>query len=368
MVSSSIFSNSKEAMMGKKAKVYIIVLNYKTWQDTSQCLESLLKLNYSNFKIVVVDNASPNNSMEHLLAWAKGEELMQMVPPSKLSHLTQPTKKKPIQLTYLSQAESKKKDINNHDLVFIKSDKNLGYSAGNNIGISYGLNQGDADFFWILNNDVVVEPDCLDLMIEKTIFYKQNNKKVGIVGGKIMHYHLPDRIQAASGSLFFKRFLFFRIPRPTVGLGNLEIDYGQYDREVDVDFVNGACMLVSREYVENVGLLSEEYFLYLEEPDWTERGKKNNWELGYSWQAKIYHKEGASSGGGTHRRDKVSFLSDFYFHRNKVLFVQKYYPQYLLFVYLGLLITILKRFFKGQWNRAAKFTTIFYKPTTAFNA
>ena len=70
-------------------KVYIILLNYNGWRDTQECLESVLKLDYPNFQIIVVDNQSPNDSMSHLLAWAKGEELASVDNP-ELAHLSTP--------------------------------------------------------------------------------------------------------------------------------------------------------------------------------------------------------------------------------------------------------------------------------------
>jgi hypothetical protein len=343
-------------------KVYIIVLNYKNWQDTVECLESLFKLDYKNYQIIVVDNNSPNDSIERITKWANGNETVISVVNPELQHLSFPPVQKPVRFKLLSQTESLIQNSITDKLILIKADQNRGYSAGNNIALKYGLAQNDADFFWILNNDVVVEPNALSTLTEKAAFYKESNQKVGIIGGKVMYYHLPNRIQAASGS-------FFRLKtaRLTTGLGHFEEDKGQYDKEVAVDFVMGACMFVSKEYIEEVGLLSEEYFLYLEEPDWVEKGKrKGAWETGYAWNAKIYHKEGGASGGGTHRKNKISFLADFYVQRNKILFTRKFYPQYLPFVYLSLLAIIIKRIFEGQWKRIPKLFSILFNPNRAF--
>jgi len=342
-------------------KVYIVVLNYKNWQDTVECLESLLRLDYNNYQIIVIDNASPNESMHHLAEWAEGKSNYHIQPNDQLKHLSQPTVEKPVSYQLLSLTESFKKQPHTQILILIQSPENRGYSAGNNIGLKYGLAQNDANFFWVLNNDVVVERNSLKTFVEKADYYQQHKQKVGLIGGKMMHYYSPDTIQAAGGCLFNRL-----ISRPSTGLGNFEEDHGQYNKEVAIDFVSGACMLVSKSYIEDVGLLNEEYFLYQEEPDWAERGKRKNWSLGYSWHTVVYHKEGGSTGYDTHRRGKVSFLSDFYYQRNKILFTRNYYPQYLVFVYLTLLMVIFKKAVQGNWNRIPKFISMLFSPTRSF--
>jgi GT2 family glycosyltransferase len=121
--------------------------------------------------------------------------------------------------------------------------------------------------------------------------------------------------------------------------------------------------------VREVGLLAEEYFLYYEEPDWAERGRRmGNWELGYAWKARVYHKEGASTGGGTHRRKTVSQLSDFYFVRSRILFTRKFQPYCLPTVYAGLLIAIANRLWHGQPDRALMIVKTMLSPRRTFKS
>jgi hypothetical protein len=172
-------------------------------------------------------------------------------------------------------------------------------------------------------------------------------------------------IQCASGSHLNKW-----LGRLSTGLGNGQPDQGQFDvEEVDVDFVTGSCMFTSAAFVEEVGLLAEEYFLYYEEPDWAERGRRaGDWQLGYAWKARVYHKEGASTGGGTHRRKSVSLLSDFYFVRSRVLYTRKFNARYLLTVYLGLLLAMASRAWNGQWNRILMILKVMLKPIRTYKA
>src|SRR3989338_3576803 len=100
--------------------VAISVLNYNNWKDTIECLESLLRLDYPNFRLIVVDNCSPNDSVKEIRRWAE------------------------------------RKDSNS--LTFIESAKNLGYAGGNNLAIRHGLDHG-ARYVWILNNDTIVSKD-----------------------------------------------------------------------------------------------------------------------------------------------------------------------------------------------------------------
>ena len=85
----------------KYSKVYIIILNYNGWADTIECLESVLKNDYPNYQVIVVDNNSPNNSMEYIKAWAEGKLDVWVKPAHPLRHLSFPLVKKPIPICLL---------------------------------------------------------------------------------------------------------------------------------------------------------------------------------------------------------------------------------------------------------------------------
>jgi len=109
-------------------------------------------------------------------------------------------------------------------------------------------------------------------------------------------------------------------------------------------------MFVSREFIEDVGFMFEDYFLYYEELDWILRGKRKGWQIGYCWDSVVYHKEGASIGSNIEGKKK-SELADYYFFRNRIKFTKKFCPQFLITVYLGFIITVFNRIRRGQFRR-----------------
>jgi len=112
----------------------------------------------------------------------------------------------------------------------------------------------------------------------------------------------------------------------------------------------GASMLVSKHFIETIGVMGQDYFLYYEDLDWSIRGKKL-FKLACSLNSIVYHKEGASTGGNTKGKNTKSKISDYYSIRNRVLFTKKYFKWYLPTVYLGLIITVINRIRRKQYSR-----------------
>lgn len=326
----------------RNQKIYIIILNYNGWQDTIECLESVLKSDYPNYQIIVVDNDSPNSSMEYIINWAEGKQEVIYDKTSQLKHLSQLFEVKPVKYIYytkyeaLSGGDKEKEMRDKNPLIFIQAGENGGFAAGNNVGIKYALAKNDFEYIWLLNNDTVIEHDCLSRMIDKVETYKREKKKLGLMGTKLFYYDTPDVIQAIGGS-------YNKWVGDSTHIGTFEKDEGQYDNEdiiYKMDYPIGASILVSKVFLIDVGLLNEEYFLYYEELDWVMRGKLKGWEIGYCWDAKIYHKEGQSIGSHPMKR---SFLSEFYLFRNRLIFSKKYFNNYTAFVVMRLWLTYIKR-------------------------
>lgn len=227
--------------MTDNKQVYIIILNYNGYQDTIECLESLLFLEYPDFQVVVCDNASPNESEFYIKEWIR-----------------------------------KHNDIRFH---FIQTGKNLGFAGGNNIGIRYAMDQG-ADYIWLLNNDTVVKPDTLIELIRCV----EKNKKIGICGSTLYSYFNKDEIASIGGYY-----------NPVTGTTeNIKDQYSI----LNLSYIVGASMLFRREVFEDVGLLQDDYFLYFEELDMAER-IHGRYKMDVALNSIVYHKEGASIGNGS---------------------------------------------------------------------
>ncbi|WP_169921759.1 glycosyltransferase family 2 protein [Spirosoma rigui] len=340
-------------------KVYIVLLNYNGWADTLECLESLAKLTFPRYQIIVVDNCSENNSLQYIQEWANGSRQSVVYPANTLCHLSHPPVGKPIPYKLYSriEAESGGDRQDTSSMILIQTGANLGFAGGNNVALRYILERGDGEYVWLLNNDTVVEPDSLMHLVD---CHKKNAvRKAGIVGAKVRYYHNPALIQCIAGASYNKWFGYSQ------QIGNQAFDQGQFDTDtVKPDLIIGACMLVSTSFLKTVGLLNEEYFLYFEEQDWSERARRNGYTLAYTTQAVIYHKEGGTIGASQWKGN--SPLSDYYLTRSKLLFTEKYFGgPTLMTVKLSFAATLVNRLLRKQFSRIPMLIKLVLNPHTS---
>lgn len=329
----------------KSKKVYVVVLNYNGWRDTLECLESLLKLDYQNLQIVVVDNASGDGSAEKIRAWAAGSLLPDVQNPD-LASMSTPAHAKPLTLR-LVPADAMAAAAPNRDglpIVLIESAHNGGYAAGNNHGIRFALNDPDCAYLWLLNNDTVVRPDALTHLVARC----ETDPAIGICGSALVYYHDPVTLQARGGA----RFNRWIGTSHHVGEGAaFPSEAGPAPGET-LDYVVGASMFVTRTFVEQAGLMYEDYFLYFEEIDWACR--RGALMVAYAPQSVVYHKEGATIGMNK-KSVQYGKGGDFYLHRNRLVFARRNFPLGLPVVALRLLVVAMKSIQAGRWGRARMF-------------
>ncbi len=275
------------------SNVAIIILNWNGKADTLVCLSSLQKVGYPRLHIYVVDNGSADGSLEILRS---------SYPPSD-------------RLNYLSIKE------------------NLGYAGGNNFGLVKALKNG-ADFVLFLNNDTLVEPDFMDILIETA----RENQNAGVLGPKVLCY--PDR-----------HLIYSRGERYSLWFNQRTVNIGEKDlmdevKPRKVDYVVGCAMLVSRKFIERVGMLDETFFAYFEEIDWCLRGRKSGFDVLYVPKAVIYHKGGASTGG------TFSPIASYYRTRNWIYFMRKHAAFYHWFTFIPIFSYVfMRRFLKALLKR-----------------
>ena len=253
--------------VNKNPLVSIILINYNGSADTIECVESLSKVNYNNVKIIVVDNASTDNSVEIL-----------------------------------------KQNLNQDNVIIVESPENNGFSAGNNLGI-LEARKLNSEYMLILNNDTLVEPDFIEPLME--VF--DNDEEVGCVISKILYASEPDKIWYAGGT--FNPW-FCRADHDAYNLADTNVE------EVKpVEFASGCCMLLSKKAIEKTGLMDEDYFLYVEDTEYSLRLRKAGFKLMYTSKSVIYHKVSATTSAG-------SDLSQYYTIRN-TLYLGKVYSSFL---------------------------------------
>lgn len=316
-------------------------MNYNSWNDTIECLESILKLQYPNFRIVVVDNNSPNDSFIRLKEWSENKLCHYLPTAHQFRSYSIPTveKEPPLIITDMD-------DLRTYESVplitLIQSSVNGGYSAGNNIGIKFCLAQNDVQYLWILNNDTVVEETSLGSMVSSVLTGSKEGKKLGLFGNRITCYHNTDVDQVS--------YYHFKSSNATVEPVKTRVDEFLILEDCRSFYPCGASIFVTKDFVDEVGLMDERYFLYYEEPDWSIRASKKNYSLGIFNHVPVYHKEGASAGSSVDGKFRSSF-SDYYLIKNRFTIIRKFYPANLWIVYISMLGIAVNRILRKQYDR-----------------
>jgi GT2 family glycosyltransferase len=245
-------------------RVTIITVNFNQPLLTGLFLNCVSNCNtYQNIEIIVVDNGSSEN---HVSDWQSSHPGVR----------------------------------------FIRSEKNLGFAGGNNLGIR----EASGDYLFLVNNDTEFSRG----LIESLVDILDSKNTIGAVSPKILYFENPDIIQYAG---------FTKMNMKTGRnhcIGQMETDLGQYDASTGpTGFVHGAAMMIRKEAIDKAGLMPELFFLYYEEMDWCEKIRNAGYEIWIEPKARIYHKESMSVG-------KNSLLKEYFMCRNRILFIRRNAP------------------------------------------
>jgi len=335
--------------------VDIVVLNYNGWQDTIECLESVFLSTYQSFRVIVIDNGSGDESVAKLSAWAEGRLKPAPAPNPTIAAIFQSSVPKPISYQILTEEEAKQSSGSEaYRLILIRAEANRGYSAGNNIGIRFSRLTQRADSVWLLNNDTVVRADTLQRLVEHG---RQQKGKVGITGAKLLFYHQPDTVQYLGGSSY-NPYTGQAQPRGR-GLAATDEATSHPATDQSLAFIAGASLFAKRSFIDAVGELNEDYFLYFEEPDWATRGQQRGWTIDYAPSAVVYHKEGASIGASLTSRAYQNKFADYQYHRSRLIYTRKYMGLGPIVVLYGrTLLSLLKSILHGRLDYAALFVRV----------
>jgi len=311
--------------------VCIILLNYKNPKDTISCLNSLLRLTHSNLKIMLCDNGSGDDSIQKFIEWAD-----LLILQGKLSGYA-------ILNVDSFVPKFEKTNTGNITLYIVANKVNRGYAAGMNVGIKHALKLESFNYLWILNNDTIVDKNALTYLVEKM----EKDSLIGLCGSTILYAHDPDRVQALGGFLFNRVFgLSKQIGNGALWSNKLTQEYSETIIEEEMFGVQGASIFVRKEFLEKIGMMDEEYFLYSEEQDWAIRSK-GVYKLGYASGSLVYHQEGKTTGSNSYQ-NKKSFAADFYLTRSRILYVKKHTPLFLPTVLMTIILIAAKRLLTGQ--------------------
>lgn len=223
-------------MKESTSNVSIVILNWNQKDKTLACLRSLKKVSYPHYEIVLVDNGSTDDSVSAI-----------------------------------------RKEF--PEITIIENRRNLGVAGGRNVGIKY-VQKKRIDYVLLLDNDTIVDKDFIAEMVKAG----EENKRVGILTGKIYFYSEPNKIWCAGCSLSLYR-------RHISAIGYDEIDKGQYDELREVDHVAGCCLMIKKNVIDEIGLLDQNFIEYFtEDTDWCLRAKRKGYKVVYVPRSKIWHR------------------------------------------------------------------------------
>ena len=320
--------------------IYIVLLNFRGWSDTIACLDSLYASRDVKFRVIVCDNNSADGSLDRIEAWATGEIEACRCDEARLSQLLGGTRR-PLNIQRMNRTEAESGRLcSGGELILVDNGENLGFAAGNNVGLRLAMAQADMAYAWLLNNDTLVEPDCLVAMRDTL---KSNNNRA-VCGSVIHFFDRPEVIQALGGNRFNH---LTGIAAQSEGRFRHESEEFCPERTArKLDYISGCSMLLPRAFLEEVGLMDEDYFLYYEEIDWFTRAT-NRFHLCIAPGAHLYHREGSAIGSPGWQRSATAF-ADFHLYRSRFLFMRKHFMKYLPMCYLGALWEAGKCLIKGQ--------------------
>lgn len=309
-------------------KVYIVLLNYNQSHDTIECLESVLKLKYSNYQIIIIDNGETLQHFNNLQSWAKGNF---NVIETQFKDLIYPLEKKPLSFVSINEKDFLS-ESNDEKILFVKAAQNKGFAAGNNLALRYILKQGESDsYIWLLNNDTVVEKNVLTDIIFEINKVDLLNTKI-IYGTALLEYDDPKRVQSLGGFYHSKTGL-------TTHLGEgIQVNEAilNFDKIVSkVSYPVGASMIIKYSDLENIGLLSEDYFLFYEEIDWVSNAKRKGGNVKILPVFGIYHKQGNSTKSKISKK-KSEFI-DLVTMDSRITFAKKFNKKNLGIIYFSIL-------------------------------
>ena len=247
-----------------KALVSIITVNYNGLRDTCEMIDSFRsRETYPRYEIIVVDNGSRLPEAEEIQERYRDNP----VPGGSLSG--SPVSFPPVKVV---------RNINN------------GFAGGNNAG----LKAAAGDYLFFINNDTLIKEPVLDALVRRI---KSDSPRNGGVSPMLKFAARPDTLRNTAIGFMQQDSPRFRIPRETASL-------------------HGAAMMVSRRALQDAGTMSEVYFLFYEELDWSAQLRKAGYRLWYEPAAVVYHKEGMTARRGSPTRE-------FYLSRARMLFARR---------------------------------------------
>jgi GT2 family glycosyltransferase len=269
-------------------RVAVVILNWNGWRDTLECLDSVARLDWVDLQIIVVDNASQDDSVARIRSAFPG-------------------------------------------ITLIENTANLGFGGGNNPGIRYALKSG-AEYVWLLNNDTVVSPETLRLLVTEA----ERDGTIGSVGSVLYDMLPPHALQVWGGS---KLNLWTGLLRPM-----------RNSLEAPPDYLTAASVLIRADTLRSVGLFDESFFMYWEDADLGLRQRAQSWRLSVAPESRVFHKENASTkslvkGPKPSGNPRLAYM----YQQSAVYFFRRHAPLPWVPILIGTSLRMTKRMVRGEF-------------------
>lgn len=328
-----------------KSRFYIILVNFNGLNDTIECLESLNAQKNQDFQIIVIDNSDVQDDFDTFQAWVSGKVPIQI--ETSFPEFSKPFKGEQIDYAFVME-EALEEQIFDEKLLVVKARKNQGFAAANNVALRYLKRlEIESSWIWLLNNDTVVAKNVINEIKNLLYGFSTNDIKNTLFGTPLLEYDRSNKIQAIGGK-------YNKISGITSHIGEgMKYTHGLELSNFKIDYPIGASLILSSSFLEHIGLMSEEYFLFFEELDWVQRAKKSGGKTAVLPVFGVYHKQGKSTLFGV--KNKKSEFIDLLSLRNRILISRKFYKKYLFTVKLFIITaTIFKRIISGSFDRIPK--------------
>lgn len=288
----------------------VIVVTFNSADVITECLDTLFAAEDVDLRVVVVDNDSTDATVDTVRDWAAG--IRPTVRPAASPLASVAPARRPIAL---DERDLTDKSAPCAPLTLVRTGLNGGFAFGVNRGLELLLADEAIDVFWLLNPDCAVPPDAPAKLMATAA-----KGPFAMIGLRQVYYEHPHIVQTDA----------FRLNRKTgvcTSINTLQpVATAEVPDESEIDFVSGATMAVSRQFVESAGLLPEDYFLYYEEASWAMR--KGSLPVRLVPDATIYHHSGTAIGSSAPTR-RSSPMSVYFNHRNRIIFVRRHLPRQL---------------------------------------
>jgi len=283
-----------------KRKIAVIVLNWNNWQDTIDCISSLMKQSYQDFEIVLLDNGSTDGSVEKIKQWIKSSYSNDILEYVEFNRKSIETKNYKVMI----------RKPNKKRITMILNEDNLGFAIGNNVGIKYVLHTDCADYIFLLNNDTTLEEDCLENLMKEL----DKNPDISVATTKICYYDKPNLIWNCGGKINLigtRRYYFGKKDKTKCPTKNFE-----------VGLVTGCALLIDVNVIKKYGALTERFFFGEEDWEFSLRMKKEGVKMFCIPSAVVYHKVSASTNNFF---DKNSIFKSCIHYVNRFVNLKSYY-------------------------------------------